>query len=270
MINIPAHCKQDDVEFVNQHYFTSNVWQLKSSHSSTSLYIHEDVLERASPALQAMCNRSWKETNEHIYRFEEDVPEEVIACFVNFAYRENYAPAMFRQALGTGPGLKDTRPSNDGKSMHPLLLHAHVYIFADMYIMEKLGVSAQRKIKFSLLALELDNKDDREVVFDCFELIFENIPPGHPLLPFLAEYAKFNLNKFPLSMDRFNTLMRSSKFEKHYKPIISRPRKNPFICSDREIMEDNPLYSQPLPGVRRPRFGHFDGDFRGFKASWEP
>ncbi|KAK2757954.1 hypothetical protein FQN54_004360 [Arachnomyces sp. PD_36] len=246
--NLPLRAGLGDLSFRDEHYFTSDIWRIQVEGSSRSYYIHEDVLKRSSAAIHSACSKPWKETEERVYRFDKIVPEEVIPCFLNFAYRGNYAPTMARQVTGI---MSIAGVIEFG---HPIFLHAH------------------RKIKLSLFLLDLEKDQDRDLALDLFEMIFETVPANHPLLTFLAEYAGFHMSKFQLSKDRFDDLLNSNhEFARHMQPRHNDPWVDPFECSDRAIMEGNSVYSDSTVeatfGDSRPRFS-LAGVFIGFSGGY--
>lgn len=183
------------------------------------------MLKSSSEALYSVCNRSWAETQERVYKFDEAVSEEVICCFLNFLYHGRYFAGAISPTESSG--------SSDGTAepLHPLLLHAQVCVFADTYLMPSLKGTSTGSIKGHLQGMkDLNTTEKREAVLNLIEYCFDNLQEDDSLLRFLAEYTSFKLSELRLSSQRFEALLLGSdgKFIKNLLPRLSGSSSNPF------------------------------------------
>jgi hypothetical protein len=71
-------------------YITSDTIALEAAGSNTPFYIHEGLLRSISPALSAACRSEWKEGTVRRYKFREEVTEQMLLCFLTWAYHNDY------------------------------------------------------------------------------------------------------------------------------------------------------------------------------------
>lgn len=242
---------EESSSYIDKRCFESQIWKLKTSHSDRTFYIHEEVLKSASSVIYAVCGSSWAESQEYIYKFDEAVSEEVLSCFVSYAYRREYpveSPTTSAQKL-LGSSSDKQGPNND-QGTHPLLLHAQIYVFADAYDVASFGDPAVTAIKSLLLDMaDLNTDEKRERVLDLIDHAFDNVREDDPLLIFLADYAGYMLHKLRLSPRRLAASFSGSdgNFAKHLLPRLQSSSKNPFSADytnsrDSKIKESLPSY----------------------------
>lgn len=199
----------------------------------------------------------WAESQERVYTFDKAVSEEVISCFLNFLYHKDYS-AKSNDSAG-----QCANSSNDKESsLHPLLLHAELYVFADTYIMSSLKGNASWKLKCYLRNMgELNTAEKRDSIFDLIEYTFDNLREDDALLVFLADYVSFKLIQLRLSYQRLETLLLGSdgKFIKNLLPRISGSSKDPFatvpVTNTDHTQRTNPISGtnfSVFPPVTRP------------------
>jgi hypothetical protein len=71
-------------------YITSDTIALEATGSNIPFYIHEGLLRSISPALSAACRSEWKEGTVRRYKFREEVTEQMLLCFLTWAYNNDY------------------------------------------------------------------------------------------------------------------------------------------------------------------------------------
>lgn len=165
------------------------------------------------------------ESQERVYKFDEAVSDEVICCVLNYLYHGRYS-------AGTNTLTEKCAdaPKIEGASLHPLLLHAQLYVFADTYIMEPLKTIASRNIKHYLKDMvPLSTPERRDLVIDLIEYAHDNLREEDALLLSLADYASFRLSELRASQ-RLKTLLLGSDggFLKHLLPRLSGSSNDPF------------------------------------------
>jgi len=307
-------------------YVTSDTLILEAIDSNTSFNIHEGLLRSISPALSAACNNDWKECNSRRYKFREEVTEQVLLCFLTWAYSGDYqddsgdgvllSPMSIKSdtngqqnAFGSttkgkskkekknriavavqestsewpqtversaeellanelpventhGPDGITYESSSKGVStpamltagkenaVHPLLLHAKLYVFAHTYLIEPLKVCAKQKIVDQLERLDsLFEGNERAAVFDILAYTFMRLPEDDLLLHWLARYASWKLDELRQMPTRFDDLLsgEDSTFVELLLRYVSRSSSNPFTIGNDQIV---PRYPMSTPAVR--------------------
>lgn len=198
---------------------------MKSSHSDKIFYVHEDKLKHSCPSLYSVCSRMWFESQERVYKFDKAVSEDVILCFLNFLYHGHYSSLKANTAAEN-----PCSPNDQEVGLHPLLLHAQIYVFADTYFMVALGGTAYSNLKCHLRDMgELNTSTKRDSVLDLIEYAFDNLRDDDNLLVILADYVNFRLFQLRLSPRLVALLMGSDgKLLKTLLPKISGSSRDPL------------------------------------------
>lgn len=237
---------------------------MKSGTSETSFYVHEELLKKSSPVLFSMCERKWVETQERLYRFDRAVSDQVISCFLSYAYNGDYVYCAPKTDSITSPpvdpGSKNGSVINDEETTtvkngeddkyklapshvqnaHPLLLHVQLYVFADTYIIPDLQKLARGKIRDWLQKCpSLNPEGVREMIFDLMEYAFENLREEDIMLTFLSLYASNKLDALRLSSQRLEALMLGSdgKFVRLFIQKINPSTRDAFSFTDESLAE---------------------------------
>ncbi|KAI9730215.1 MAG: hypothetical protein M1834_005979 [Cirrosporium novae-zelandiae] len=74
-----------------RNFITSPSFTLEIEGSNKKFSIHEALLKSTSDALWNACDHNWLESRERCYKFSSDVVEDVITCFVEWAYTGDYS-----------------------------------------------------------------------------------------------------------------------------------------------------------------------------------
>jgi hypothetical protein len=183
--------------------------------------------------LHELCSSSqnWKEGQERLYEFDQAVSDQVIACFLSYAYNGDYdvtevlsEPDIegLMNTVGKYTGLIDT-----DKAPHPLLLLAQIYVFADTYVMFDLGDLTGDKLKANTNSETLFSVFHRDTVFDLIEYAIDNLDDNDDLLEHLAQVTSLSLQYLHYSPRLIEVLLKSSgKFLDLLLPEFSGiPRK---------------------------------------------
>jgi hypothetical protein len=135
-------------------------------------------------------------------------------------------------------------------AVHPLLLHAKLYVFAHTYLIEPLKMCAKQKMVDQLKRLDsLLEGNERAAVFDILAYTFTRLPEDDLLLHWLARYASWKLDELRQMPTRFDDLLSSedSTFVELLLRYVSRGTSNPFTIGNVQIM---PRYPMSTPAVR--------------------
>lgn len=138
----------------------------------------------------------------------------------------------------------------EDRVVHPLLLHARIYVFAHIYLIEPLKASTKQKIVDQLQKPNnISETDHRAPVFDILAYTFSRLPEEDPLLHWLARYASWNLEELRQMTNRFDDLLSDadSNFAKMVVRYVSKSSTDPFNLKDDELMQRYPM---PIANAR--------------------
>ncbi len=144
-----------------------------------------------------------------------------------------------------------------GNVVHPLLLHAKLYVFANMYLIKPLNVSAKQKMIDLFRKLgNLLGGNERAAVFDVLANTLPRLPEDHPLLHWLSRYASWRLEELRQMPTRFEDLIpdEESDFAKILIRCVLKSPVDPFNLSENDV-----ILRYPIPTAE----AHYD-PWRGF------
>jgi hypothetical protein len=87
-------------------FLASQTIALEASDSNTTFYVHEHLLRSISPVLLAAISREWNEKTTGRYKFHEEVSEQVLLCFLRWAYHGNYHDVNENKIIPSSANLK--------------------------------------------------------------------------------------------------------------------------------------------------------------------
>jgi hypothetical protein len=249
-------------DFYMRRFLSSELFSLKATASDTPYNIHIDLLSSKSPVLWKACKNGMKETEERQMRCE-GYSESVLVSFVQWAYTGGYSddrgalvvqerpgdeeevapPTDDANAKEQWPIVEDEESSIQDESIHPLLLHIQVCVFANEFIIEPLQDLAIGKVKDRLKELgSLEEAHERNVVLDLLEYAFDNLLETDPFLDWLGNYISWKLEELRQSPDRFETLVAGSKgsFANHLIRHTTKSSVSPWNSEESQIASRYP------------------------------
>ena len=119
----------------------------------------------------------------------------------------------------------------DADYMHPLLLHIHVYVFAECYDISGLQCYSASRAARLFRNSDLDD-GSLDLVFDAMEFAFGNLPENDNFLKWLGIFAGGNLDKLKRSA-RLVDLMTGYEgtFAKHMLENVAPGENNKPVMS---------------------------------------
>jgi hypothetical protein len=126
-----------------------------------------------------------------------------------------------------------------GNVVHPLLLHAKLYAFAHMYLIEPFKVSAKQKMIDQLKKIDnLAGGNERAAVFDVLDYMLSKFPEEDLLIHWLARYANWRLEELGQMPTRFDGLIsgENSTPAKILLRCVFKSPINPFNLEDEQIL----------------------------------
>ncbi|KAL9111342.1 MAG: hypothetical protein Q9227_004219 [Pyrenula ochraceoflavens] len=223
----------------NQDWITTSPFHLSAKGSETRFLIHEGLLNNVARTFAS--SKGFKEEEEKHYVLE-DTTETTIMQFLEWAYKGDYSPDTHSNCW----------ESEDGHD-NQLIVHARVYIFADVYFIEELKILALDYLTSSIediapgVKTETSsypyghnsrsrrerpnglNKENLSKLVSLFHLCFDRLRDDDKLLVWLGRFSAWRVQEFCKEPAFLTILPQMSSF---VFPTVTGAEKPPWSLKD--------------------------------------
>ncbi|KAL3471155.1 hypothetical protein BJX99DRAFT_238031 [Aspergillus californicus] len=198
-------------------FLQSDTVSLKSAKSERAFNMHRDLLASKSKAIISAFENGFKETETGIYEFE-DVSEETLAYFIQWAYTGDY------------PALIYEPPSTDSLN-NPLPPQLALYVFCNIYLVPDLKSIVFGRVVAATKLLDAPWRScSSRILTDMLRYVFSLLLADDPVLEMLVQFAAYRIAELRQDDDFLELIRDLPAFEARLLGLLIGPKSPPWAA----------------------------------------